>query len=429
MTTSALPKNGFTTKYLDNLKFAPKRFEIADPGAKGLRLRVSPGGTKTFIWYYRDGAKIRRLTLGLYGYGEDRLRLDKARQKINTTKARLNDGIKPHAESANAPRTVTDLCEFFYQRRIEGIRKRPDVVRQVLDHDIIPVIGTRRISSITPPTLARVIDKVVDRGATVHANKVLGILKQIFNYAQARGFVDLSPAHPLKAQDLGIISNIRERALDTDDEGEAQADLIEICALWHALDKAPKLSPQCRYGTKILLLTGVRSGELRLARWEHVDFDNALWKIPAGNTKNAKAWSVPLSDMAVTLFEELHDEANGSDWVLRSADREAPITDKAMARAVRRLFSLKDKNNKQLLDIPQFYPHDLRRTLRTHLSRLGIAPHIAEKCLNHSLSKIGKTYDKHTFIDDRREALQLWADSIKSALNPHNNVTILMTGS
>ena len=424
MTTHTLPKNGFTTRYLDSLKSEPKRFEIADLGTKGLRLRVSPGGSKTFIWYYRDGAKIRRLTLGQYGDGDNKITLVKARQKLITTKARLNEGIKPHADAANAPKTVADLCEFFYQRRIEGIRKRPDAVRQVLDHDIIPVIGTQRISSITTPTLARVVDKVVDRGATVHANKVLGALKQVFNFAQARGFVDRSPAHPLKAQDLGVVSNIRERALDTDDEGEAQVDLVEIRALWRALDRAPRLSPQIRIGTKILLLTGVRSGELRLARWQHINFDNATWKIPASNTKNARAWTVPLSPRVLDLFNKLQKAAEGSHWVLPSHIGESPITDKALARAVKRLFSLKDAEGNNLLPIDYFTPHDLRRTLRTHLSRLGVAPHIAEKCLNHSLSKLGKTYDKHTYLDERRAALEKWAVVVDLAIKPQEILPI-----
>jgi integrase len=87
----------------------------------------------------------------------------------------------------------------------------------------------------------------------------------MFNFTQARGYVEFSPAQPLKAQELGVVSNIHERALDTDEEGEAQAKLVEISALLDTLDKAPRLSPQIRLGIKILLLAGVRSGELRLA--------------------------------------------------------------------------------------------------------------------------------------------------------------------
>ena len=269
---------------------------------------------------------------------------------------------------------------------------------------------------------------MVDRGAKALAGKVLATIKQLFKFAQVRGYIDSSPAYPLNPGDLGVVNNIRERALDTDEEGEAQADLVEICALWRALDKAPRLSPQIRFGVKILLLTGVRSGELRLAQWEHIDFDAATWKIPASNTKNAKAWTVPLSPQVLDLFKNLHKAAEGSQWVLPSFmgdfTGESPITDKALARAVKRLFSLTDSDGNRLLPIDYFTPHDLRRTLRTHLSRLGVAPHIAEKCLNHSLSKLGKTYDKHTYLDDRREALEKWAMVVDLAVNPRDNVSI-----
>ena len=280
--------------------------------------------------------------------------------------------------------------------------------------------------SITTPSLTRVVDKVVDRGAAAHAGKVLATLKQLFRYAQARGYIDISPAYPMSPGDLGVVSNIRERALDTDDEGEAQADLVEIRALWHALDKAPRLSVQNRIGTKILLLTGVRSGELRLARWEHIDFDSATWKIPASNTKNARAWTVPLSQLVVDLFNKLQKASEESPWILPSfTEEEGPITDKALARSIKRLFSLKNAKGEKLLPIEYFTPHDLRRTLRTHLSRLSVAPHIAEKCLNHSLSKLGKTYDRHTYLDERRRALEIWATEIDLAVRSQDNVTAM----
>ena len=262
MAERTLPKNGFTAKYLDNLKPEPERFEISDAGAKGLRLRVSPGGTKTFVWYYRNGGRCRRLTLGQYGDGDSQITLAQARSKLIAVKQKWADGIKPNSDAAGTPKTVAELCEIFYQRRIVPTRKRPDIVRHVLDHDIIPVIGNKRIASITTPSLTRVVDTVVDRGAKAHAGKVLATIKQLFKFAQVRGYIDSSPAYPLNPGDLGVVTNIRERALDTDDEGEAQADLVEICALWRALDKAPRLSPQILFGTKILLLTGVRSGEL-----------------------------------------------------------------------------------------------------------------------------------------------------------------------
>ena len=431
MAEHTVPKNGLTAKFLDNLKPQAERYELSDPGAKGLRLRVSPGGTKTFVWFYRDGGTCRRLTLGQYGDGDSQITLAQARSRLIAVKQKLADGIKPHFDAAGTPKTVAELCEVFYERRILPVRRRPDAVRQVLDHDIIPEIGNKRIVSITAPLLARVVDKVVDRGAAAHAGKVLATLKQVFKFAQARGYIDISPATPLSPLDLGVKSNIGERALDTDDEGEAQADLVEIRALWHALDHAPRLSPQIRLGVKILLLTGVRSGELRLARFEHIDFDNATWKIPASNTKNAKAWTVPLSPLVLELFRKLHKAAEGSAWVLPSfmgdLTGKTPITDKALARAVKRLFSLNTPDGAKLLPIAEFTPHDFRRTVRSHLSRLGTDPLIAEKCLNHSLGKLDKIYNKHTYLNERRKALETWAAEIELAVRSRGNVITIRT--
>jgi len=149
MTERTLPKNGFTAKFLENLKPRPERFELSDAGAKGLRLRVSPGGTKTFVWIYRDSTKTRRLTLGQYGDGDSQITLAQARSKLIAAKQKFADGIKPNSDAAGTPKTIAELCEVFYERRILPTRKRPDVVRQVLDHDIIPVIGNKRIASIT----------------------------------------------------------------------------------------------------------------------------------------------------------------------------------------------------------------------------------------------------------------------------------------
>ena len=427
MTERTIPNNrfGFTTKKLDNLSPAAMRYEVVDADAKGLRLRVSPGGAKTFTWTYRDGNSTRRVTLGQYGSNDGQISLAKARKKLLDMKESLRAGNKPHRVAEGAPKTVEELFEQHYRKVVLKTRKRPDAVRQILDHDIIPVIGKKRLTAITTTTLVHTIDKVIDRGAKAHANKVLNTVKQVFRWAQVRGYIEVSPAAPLEAKTLGVGSQIRERGLDLDDEGEAQAKLVEIPAFWSALDAAPRMSKQISLGLKLLLLTGVRSGELRLARWENIDLDKGLWKIPAENSKTGKPWTVPLSDTVTALLRQLKSEANDSDWVMRGRDRRKTIDDKAIGHALRRLFTLKDKDGNPLLDVPHFTAHDLRRTVRSHLARLGVAPHVAEKCLNHSLSKIGKTYAKHTYIDERREALQLWADTVVLAINPRQNVVVL----
>jgi hypothetical protein len=111
MTERTVPKNGFTAKFLDSLKPQAERFELNDAGAKGLHPRMSPGGTKTFVWYYRDAGKCRRLTLGQYGNGESQISLSQARSKLTAVKQKWSDGIKPHSKAAGTAKTVTELCD------------------------------------------------------------------------------------------------------------------------------------------------------------------------------------------------------------------------------------------------------------------------------------------------------------------------------
>ena len=403
---SISPKTGFTTAWLDNVKPKSKRTEYADTGCRGLRLRVEPSGRKSFVWYYQDHGKNRVLTLGRYGKGEDRLTLKQARKALEKAKEKRTDGVTV-APAADIPKDVEELAERFYTQRILPHRKRPDTVRQILDHDIIPVLGKRKLRSLTAPIVAEMIEGVVNRGAQTHAGSVLSITKQMFKFAESRGYIERSPAYSLDRKDLGVVDNIRDRHLDSD----------EIKALWQALDKAPRMSAQVRIGLKILMLTGVRTGELLKARWEQIDFNKGEWFIPEENSKTT-AWIVPLVPAVRALFHELKEIAEDveedeepSPWVM-AGRTDGPITDKVLGRAMRRLFELKDKNGDPVLDIPKCRPHDFRRTLRTHLEDLGIEPHISEKCLNHSLGRIERTYNRNTLLTQRREALQRWADHV-----------------
>lgn len=411
MSGYAAPAKGFTPAFLDNLKPKDKRVELADKACPGLRLRLEPSGRKSFVWYYNDAGKNRVLTLGRYGEGESCVSLAQARKALQTAKERHADGgsVLP---STDAPKTVKELAELFYTRRILPHRKRPDVVRIILDNDIIPKLGTKKLATLTAPTVAGMVESVVDRGARTHAGSVLSVAKQMFRFAEGRGYMDRSPAYSLDRKDLGVVDTVRERYLDSE----------EIKAVWQAIERAPRMSVQVRIGLKILLLTGVRTGELLKANWEQIDFDKAEWFIPEENSKTT-AWTVPLVPVVRALFHELKEIADDleSPWVM-AGRTDGPISDKVLGRAMRRLFELKNKDGEPLLAIPSCSPHDFRRTLHTHLEGLGIEPHIAEKCLNHSLGRIERTYNSNTLIKKRREALQKWADFVDLLVTDRANV-------
>jgi integrase len=396
------PSKGFTTAFLNNLRPKDKRVELADKGCSGLRLRLEPSGRKTFVWYYADAGRNRVKTLGRYG----ELTLAQARKDLQKAKEKHADG-ESVSTPTDAPKTVKELAEQFYKRRIIPHRKHPDAVRSMLDTDIIPKLGKKKLTTLSTPVVAGMIHSVVDRGAVCHAGKVLAVTKQMFSFAEGIGLIDRNPAYSLDKKNLGCVDNVRERYLLAE----------EIAPFWHALDRYERLSEQVRIGLKILLLTGVRSGELLKARWEHIDFDKAEWFIPEENSKTT-AWTVPVVPMVRALLHDLKEIADDlhSSWVMAGLT-DGPISDKALGRAMRRLFQLNP-------DLAPCVPHDMRRTLRTHLEDLGIEPHIAEKCLNHSLGRIERTYNKNTLIEKRRAALEKWADYVYSLVTPADNVAV-----
>ncbi|MEW8439912.1 MAG: tyrosine-type recombinase/integrase [Candidatus Thiodiazotropha taylori] len=417
----------FTDKALANLKPKDKDYELGDAGCPGLRLRVSPSGKKVFRWYYQEANGKRRVkTLGVY----DDISLSKARQDLESLKEQHQEALE-HGESLTRDQeatTVNELAEEFYTRRIVPNRKRPDIVRLILDNDIIPILGKRKLRTLKTPTVRAAVEAVVDRGATTHAGKVLAILKQLFRFGVSRGDMDHNPAEALDPMGLGVESNIRDRVLDASD----------LKAFWRALDQAPRMSDQVKAGLRVLALTGVRTSELLKAQWKNVNLKQAEWTIPIADqklspkqAKKAKPWVVPLSQQAIVLFEELKsyavDEAGKPlPYVMASLDSsQGHYTSKALGRAVRRLFELEIKQGDEttlLLPIERFSPHDLRRTMRTHLGKIRIPPHIAERCLNHSLGRIVDTYDQGDYLEERRSALDKWAKLVDVMVCDESNV-------
>ena len=162
-----------------------------------------------------------------------------------------------------------------------------------------------------------------------------------------------------------------------------------------------------------------------------VDTKGAIWTIPVENqkltkdqAKKAKPFVVPLTPTALALLAELQVEADklkakgeASPWLVPSGQsKDGAYTDKALGRAMRRLF----QGEHPILTLPggQASPHDLRRTMRSHLGRLRVPLHVAERCLNHSLGRIVQTYDTGEYLEERREALEKWDAFLLGLLNP-----------
>lgn len=228
----------------------------------------------------------------------------------------------------------------WYSNYIERHRKQPLQIKQQIDSDIIPLLGKKELEKIQARDITRALDTIVKRGSPVHANKILSTLKQAFNYSVSRGDISINPAVNIRARDIGGVERPRERNLTTE----------EIIALWLFLDsKRHAISLQIKNAVKIILLTGVRTGELRLAKWSEFDFEQSLWTIPVEHSKTGFVMKIHLCKLVKELLLELKHKLD-SEYVLCGInDNNIPLTDKALPKAISRI--------QERIGIPQWTAH------------------------------------------------------------------------
>lgn len=370
--------------------------KVVKSDGDGLTFTFSTKGTAAWTLRYRFGGKQKELTIGRY----PDISLTKAREIATSRRAEVQQGVdvaraKQDAKDALvAAGTVAELCDEFYKRTILGKVRRPDIVKAMLDADLTKVLGRKRIADVKPVDVDRMVQGIVERGSPIMANRVLAITKAVFDYAIRRHWTERNPAAAFRRKDAGGEEVARTRALSD----------AEIVALFVAFKTAGPAFRLYDLAVRLLLITAVRKAELIEASWAEFDLDNGLWKIPPERTKTVREFVIPLPAVAVEWLQKIKRSTPDSDFVFPAKRR----TGKPTMSPETMNWALGALNH----GLEHFTLHDLRRTARTHLSALGVAPHIAERCLNHKLPGIIDVYDKHDYLTERRAALALWATKL-----------------
>jgi integrase len=356
---------------------------------------------------YRFAGKPRTVNLGSY---RD-LSIADARKTAKELRARVALGYDVAGEKQERKReavakieaekaviTMGALADDYFSSQILGRWKHPNIVRSRIENDIKPNIGKLAIGEIRPTHVDAMLKAIVRRGAPTMANDVLRWVKRMFDYAIKRQMISFNPAAAFDLADAGGKEESRDRWLTRS----------ELAALFAAMRSARGWNIENGLTVKLLLLLAVRKGELIQARVSEFDLDAAVWYLPADRTKTGAAIDIPLPNQAVACLRELVRLGNGSGWLLparKMQERMVPHIDLNTVGAALA------KNIKPLMPgAENFTLHDFRRTARTHLAALGVAPHIGERCLNHAIKGVEGIYNQHDFFDERREALQKWAD-------------------
>lgn len=364
----------------------------------GLTFTLSRKGVATWVFRYRYGGKQREYTIGRY----PGVTLSEARDRLIGLRRRVEGGenvaATKQAEKAKQKlnATTTKGLALEWLERAVGEAQRLKIKR-VLEKYVFPVIGPLEPKDVHPSHIDRILRQTVEAGAPTVANDVLRYLKRLFAFARKRRIVTDNPAAEFDNSDAGGKEVPRDRALS----------LNEVEKFLKAMKDTHTLGRDNELAFCLLLLLGVRKSELLKAYWGEFDLENGLWNLPGGRTKTSEKITIPLPPLAVVWLEELHIRAAGSQWVFparRVGSRKlGHISPDTLNLALTRVEH----------GLPHFTVHDLRRTVRTQLAALGIAPHIAEKVLNHKLKGIEAVYDQYDYLEERKQALEQWANVLE----------------
>jgi integrase len=258
----------------------------------------------------------------------------------------------------------------------------------------------RSIKDIRRREIIDLLDEMAET-APGAATRARAVFSKFFNWCLDRGLLDTSPA--IRLPRLGPVVE-RDRVLSDD----------EITILWSAFDSmAEPLAPFF----KILLLTGQRRGEVSTMQWAHVDLEKAIWTIPRELVKADRVHEVPLSTLATEIVSSIDRKG---DFLFSSRPNGAtPISgfSKAKAivetKAIKIAYQIADKRGGEPRFSGNWRLHDLRRTCGTGMARLGIEAATISRVLNHAEGGVTKIYNRYSYLDEKRRALETWSTHIE----------------
>jgi glycerol-3-phosphate dehydrogenase len=263
-----------------------------------------------------------------------------------------------------------------------------------------PLIGHVKLPDLTRQHVRQVLDVVKKRGAKATVNRTLAALRRALSWALSEDLIAVNPASGIVTQ---IVEQPKDRALSQD----------EIRQFWNALDNAP-IGERTRLALRLVLATGQRPGEVCGAKVSEIDLAAGAWTIPKERAKNRQAHVVPLSNLAKDLFRQALaiDPDSPFAFTTRARARDGIAKPKAMeSHALSH--ALRDSLKALEMENTPFTPHDLRRTVATHMARLGISDRTVGKVLNHGTELrrtiTSRVYIQHDFMTEKKAALDAWA--------------------
>ncbi|EPC3513886.1 tyrosine-type recombinase/integrase [Klebsiella pneumoniae] len=393
-----------TARQVDTSKPKDKPYKLSDGG--GLYLLVNPNGSRYWRLKYRIAGKEKLLALGVY----PDITLAEARQKRADAKKVLAAGGDPGQEKQEEKQAKEKAVANSFERLAmewhshkstswsEGYAEH---LLMYLKKDIFPFIGQKAITDISQVEMLNVLRKMEQRGVLDKLKKTRQACRQIFTYAIITGRAEHNPVSDL----AGALKSPKQQHYP-------HLLVDQIPDFLRALSEYSG-SIITRNATRLLMLTGLRTIELRASEWVDIDFDKGVWNIPAERMKMRRPHLVPLSIQVRELLEEIHQLTGRGKYVFPGRnDAGKPMSEASINQVIKRIgYDGKATG------------HGFRHTMSTILHEQGYNTAWIETQLAHvDKNSIRGTYNHAQYLDGRREMLQWYADYMAALENGENVV-------
>ena len=381
-----------------------KAYKLADGG--GLYLFVKPNGSRYWRLKYRIDGKEKLLALGVY----PTISLAAARSKRDEAKKDISGGIDPNEVRKEEKRSRDVLTKNTFQEialewHTSKVKKWSEGyatdILEAFHNDVFPYIGKQPIAEIKPLELLNVLRRMEGRGATEKAKKVRQRCGEVFRYAIVTGRAEYNPAPDLTSAMSGHESTHYPFLTPA-----------ELPKFFQSLSEYTG-SALIVLAARLLIITGIRTGELRAATWSEIRFDDQVWEIPAGRMKMRRGHIVPLSIQAITILQQLKEMTGRYPLVFPGRnDPRKSISEASINQVFKRIGYAGKVTG-----------HGFRHTMSTILHEQGYNTAWIETQLAHvDKNNIRGTYNHAQYLDGRREMLQWYADYMDSLAHDGNVV-------
>lgn len=374
----------------------PKAKPYSVPDGHGLVLLVQPSGAKWWRYRYRFSGKAKMLSMGVY----PDVTLKEARNQQAHFKELLAQGTDPsqhrqeqkQLESLAAENSFESIARLWWCNWSAARNQRhADYVIRRLEADIFPVIGKKPVTELTAPMMLMAIKNIESRGALDIAKRALTTCGQIMRYAVAHGLAERNPAADIKPSDVLKPSK---------KTNYARLDQKELPELLQKIDGYDG-QPLTKLAMQLMAFTFVRTSELIGARWDEIELDNKLWRIPAERMKMKTPHIVPLSDQAIVILEKIKNLAADQILLFPSERRDGKtMSNNTILYALYRLGYHSRMTG-----------HGFRGIASTILHERGYNhDHIELQLAHAERNQVSASYNHALYLEPRACMMQDWAD-------------------